>query len=247
MSFGSDSPGGAPEGIGGDESGIGGIDTSSEGGFGGLGIGNPGSYGGVTSVGAPGFFGLDSGPSYTEQALMEAMLQSQAQERDNAFERALAFNDVNKSEDIADMMDRYMDRGEDEKTTLANELQDKNFSHDLSKRSLPELVTTYKTMTELEQPMDAYWEAVKQKVSRGILDFTATNTLNAIGLGKFGTDIANWGFDRGLADLTDQALDIGFFSPLPEDYYGANTTEIGDPEVDVLLAELVKPSRHVQG
>jgi hypothetical protein len=60
MSFGSDSPGGAAEGIGGNESGIGGTDSDGMGGFGGfggLGIGNPGSYGGEDTVGAAGFGG----------------------------------------------------------------------------------------------------------------------------------------------------------------------------------------------
>ena len=91
MSFGSSTPGGSPEGIGGNESGIG--SGGGEGGYRGLGIGNPRSY---TS-------------SYSQEAMASALAfaQSVSEGKAQDTEYGLSVDPNRDSEGVGQLMDAY--------------------------------------------------------------------------------------------------------------------------------------------
>lgn len=238
MSFGSDSPGGSPEGIGGNESGIGGGSQGggggggsygNQGGFGGLGIGNPGSYGGQQSVGAPGFGGEMGGSNggFSDAAISVAMHQSLAQEAQNNIERGLAGLDFG-SQRIGSMTQDINQLSPERQAGFSEALDRRNMAKSMREGGWMDAINRYNTMRKVGGSMDGVTAGMGEKAVSSILGTAGTKALkgaaSAFGpLGAlFGGRLAeatmnkalSWGQKRGDMDYLDQVLETGDTSPL---------------------------------
>lgn len=229
MSFGSDSPGGAAEGIGGNESGIGdsGGMGGGEGGFGGLGIGNPGSYGGQRSVGAPGFggggmsgmgggIGMDN-DAIEAQNMAMAMAQSDIQAMQNNMEMGLASNPSLGLNEVGQMMDAYTGMSQMEQERGYGAQADRDLSRSLASRSLAEQLSAYNTAKKVGADTTPNKNAAIGSLASGIIDFAAgkIGPVNSIAKAlSGGRTVGEIGRDIGYADLSrrDFGMDtLGYY------------------------------------
>lgn len=165
MSLGADTPGGSPEGIGGDESGIG-SSGRGEGGFGGLGIGNPSSYtaNSTSTTGTStadtadfsdpasmaGYFGgyntvdfSSESSLYSSKALRDALKRGDEESVKNQMTSALGSLGLDP-EEVNKMVTDYTNLDEEKKPGVVDAIGKRAMAEDLSKKSLSDIYSSWK-------------------------------------------------------------------------------------------------------